>query len=100
MFNPKAEVVTDFRDVHNRAEYRADREDVLRLLRRRPCTAHDIAQGLGMHHNEVSKHLEELTSLKQAKGSWCGRSVFLQVMNKVHYFGLRIHALFMYRNPK
>ncbi len=61
MFRPPAEVIADFRDVHGRAEFAADREDVLGLLRRRPATTDDIALGLGMHRNEAVKHVEHLS---------------------------------------
>jgi len=55
-----AEVIADFRGTHSRSEFAARREDVLDLLRRRPCTVGDIASGLGMHVNEVVKYLTEL----------------------------------------
>jgi len=42
------------------ASFKARREDVLALLRRRPCTATDVAEGLDMHVNEAMKHLEAL----------------------------------------
>lgn len=38
----------------------ASREDILELLKRRPCTAADIADGLSLHVNEVLKHLDVL----------------------------------------
>jgi len=56
----RAEVIADFRGVHREAEFTAKREDVLHLLRRRPCTADDLAAGLGMHANEAAKHVAEL----------------------------------------
>lgn len=34
--------------------------EILTLLRRRPCTAGDVAEGLGIHLNEVLKHLDRL----------------------------------------
>lgn len=43
------------------ASVKARREDVLALLRRRPCTAMDVAEGLDMHVNEAIKHLDALT---------------------------------------
>jgi len=43
MFNPPAEVIADFRGVHGQAEFVACREDILDLLRRRPCSMDDIA---------------------------------------------------------
>jgi wyosine [tRNA(Phe)-imidazoG37] synthetase (radical SAM superfamily) len=61
-FQPEAEVIADFRGVHQKAEFAADRKEVLEMLQRRPCSVEDIAGGLGMHQNEVVKHLEELRS--------------------------------------
>jgi predicted ArsR family transcriptional regulator len=34
--------------------------DVLSLLSRRPCTAQDVAEGLGIHVTEALKHLQVL----------------------------------------
>jgi len=60
LFQPEAEVIADFRAVHQQAEFVASRNEVLTLLQRRPCSLADIAAGLGMHENEVVKYLEEL----------------------------------------
>jgi wyosine [tRNA(Phe)-imidazoG37] synthetase (radical SAM superfamily) len=60
MFRPAAEVISDFRGIHQAREFAAGRKDLLALLRRRPCTAGDIADGLQMHLNAVAKYLEEL----------------------------------------
>jgi wyosine [tRNA(Phe)-imidazoG37] synthetase (radical SAM superfamily) len=38
----------------------ARKEDVLALLRRRPCTPADVASGLGIHPPEVAKYLRAL----------------------------------------
>jgi len=43
----------------------AEDKDVLELLRRRPCSIEDIAQGLGMHRNEVVKFVERLRSRRK-----------------------------------
>jgi wyosine [tRNA(Phe)-imidazoG37] synthetase (radical SAM superfamily) len=37
-------------------------EDIVSLLARRPCTIEDIANGLGMHPNEVIKRMERLVT--------------------------------------
>jgi wyosine [tRNA(Phe)-imidazoG37] synthetase (radical SAM superfamily) len=60
LFEPPAEVIADFRDVHREAEFIGCREEVLAMLQRRPCFIEDIARGLGIHRNEVTKYLEEL----------------------------------------
>ncbi len=64
-FNPPAEVVADFRSVHSAAEFQAGAREIFEMLRRRPCTADDIAAGLNIHRNEVAKYLEELTALNK-----------------------------------
>jgi len=62
IFHPPAEVIADFRGVHRQAEFVADREEILQMLRRRPCSIDDIARGLDMHRNEVVKYVEELNA--------------------------------------
>jgi len=39
----------------------ATNRDILSLLRRRPCTVRDVSSGLGIHHEEASKHLHVLS---------------------------------------
>ena len=61
-FGGTATVVADYPATAQQGEFAARREDVLNLLRRRPCTVDDIAGGLGLHRNEVVKYVEELSS--------------------------------------
>jgi wyosine [tRNA(Phe)-imidazoG37] synthetase (radical SAM superfamily) len=61
-FRPPAEVIADYRGVRASGEFKAGRDSVLELLRRRPCSLEDITGGLGMHPNEVLKYLDELTA--------------------------------------
>ena len=60
MFDPRAEVIADFRSVHQLSEFGAGRDAVLELLRRRPCSVGDVGAGLDMHRNEVVEYLAEL----------------------------------------
>jgi len=57
-----AEVIADYGGVHKKQDFAAQREDVLTLLKRRPCSIEDIAEGLGLHRNEALKYVEELSS--------------------------------------
>jgi wyosine [tRNA(Phe)-imidazoG37] synthetase (radical SAM superfamily) len=63
LFNPPAEVIADFRDVHARPEFTVARDTVFQMIERRPCTLQDIASGLGIHPNEAAKHVGELLTL-------------------------------------
>jgi len=59
----KAEVIADYSNVHKQQDFSALCEDVLTLLKRRPCSVEDIAAGLGFHRNEAVKYVEELSSV-------------------------------------
>jgi wyosine [tRNA(Phe)-imidazoG37] synthetase (radical SAM superfamily)/SAM-dependent methyltransferase len=48
------------------AMYEADEEEILALIRRRPCTAEDVAGGLGIHVTEALKRLEKLVAAGKA----------------------------------
>lgn len=61
-FTPAAEVIADYRGVHAQSDFRANRDVVLEMVQRRPCSLEDIANGLGMHQNEVIKYIEELAA--------------------------------------
>ncbi len=60
MFSPQAEIIADFTSVHAAADFSVTREAVAALLGRRPCSLDDISNGLGVHRNEMVKHLEKL----------------------------------------
>jgi wyosine [tRNA(Phe)-imidazoG37] synthetase (radical SAM superfamily) len=59
-FAPPAEVIADYRGVHQQIAFKAGRDSVLEMIQRRPCSLEDIADGLVMHRNEVVKYIEEL----------------------------------------
>ncbi|HEO70467.1 MAG TPA: ArsR family transcriptional regulator, partial [Candidatus Hydrogenedentes bacterium] len=60
VFGDKAEVIADFGVAAAHEGYSATRQDVVAMLQRRPCSADDVAAGLGIHRNEVAKHLGHL----------------------------------------
>lgn len=62
MFDPPAEVITAGETPHGEGQYQASSEDILAMLKRRPCSIEDIASGLGMHPNEVVKCIEILSA--------------------------------------
>jgi wyosine [tRNA(Phe)-imidazoG37] synthetase (radical SAM superfamily) len=59
-FGGRAEIIAEHRGAHRDDRRRARREEIISLLKRRPCTLEDVADGLALHPNEVAKHLGEL----------------------------------------
>ncbi len=55
LFSPRAKVIANFRSSQD--SVKADVDMILNMLKRRPCTAAQIAEVFSMHLNEVSKYL-------------------------------------------
>lgn len=55
---------------------RVDREEILRLLERRPCTVEDIALGLGIPPSEAEKYVADLDAHGQLRSRTCNGSVY------------------------
>jgi wyosine [tRNA(Phe)-imidazoG37] synthetase (radical SAM superfamily) len=64
-FSPPAQIIAEFDRTHHQPSAGSDRDAILALLQRRPCTIDDIASGLGLHRNAILKHLELLRSSKE-----------------------------------
>jgi wyosine [tRNA(Phe)-imidazoG37] synthetase (radical SAM superfamily) len=75
-FSPPAEVIGDRRECGDVSDTTAGREEILALVERRPCSVQDIAEGLGMHPHEVTKHLESLNELSQSEEEKGGQVQF------------------------
>jgi wyosine [tRNA(Phe)-imidazoG37] synthetase (radical SAM superfamily) len=77
LFSPAAEVIAEWGEGHDQALSRApESEEVLALLRRRPCTADDVAAGLGLHPNAVVKALAGLEQQGEVHCVLSGGRVF------------------------
>lgn len=57
MFDPPARTIADYRGRKIQTETGTSAEELLALLRRRPCTVEGIARGLGVRAGEVVKQL-------------------------------------------
>jgi len=57
---PKCEVVADFSLSHHGKSFENKAEDVLSMLKRRPCSLNDICSGLGIGRNEALKYVTGL----------------------------------------
>jgi len=78
-FHPPAEVIADFKGVHEQSEFVAGRNEILDMLSRRPCCVDDIANGLHMHVNEVVKYIEELSTEDQIQATWTAGKLYYAV---------------------
>jgi wyosine [tRNA(Phe)-imidazoG37] synthetase (radical SAM superfamily) len=59
LFQPTAEIIADFSAPRSKP-MQTNAAAILAMLKRRPCTAQQIAEGFGLHFNEVSKYLGSL----------------------------------------
>lgn len=57
---PKAEVIVDFSRAADLCDAEIDRETVLTMLKRRPCSLDDICSGLGVDRDQVFECLKKL----------------------------------------
>jgi predicted ArsR family transcriptional regulator len=66
LFQPTAEIIADFSTPRSKP-MQTNAAAILAMLKRRPCTAQQIAEGFGLHINEVSKYLGRLMKEKKVR---------------------------------
>jgi len=57
---PDAEIIASVRRLSPAPASERQKEEVLAMLRRRPCTVHDVADGLGIPIEEADRHVRAL----------------------------------------
>ena len=57
---PLCEIISDFSKLHQTKLSEKKSDDVLSILKRRPCSINDISSGLGIHYNEAIKYIQNL----------------------------------------
>jgi len=60
LLGEKCEVVADFMPHHHDVYFESKAEDVLSMLKRRPCTLEDVCRGLDINRNEALKYITGL----------------------------------------
>jgi len=78
-FRPRAEVVVEQPSRLTHQSWKAGANAVLDLLRRRPCTAGDVAKGLNVNRLEILKRLESLAARGDIEIVRHGNEVFYRV---------------------
>jgi wyosine [tRNA(Phe)-imidazoG37] synthetase (radical SAM superfamily) len=79
IFGDTAEVIADYAHANEDPVISQRGNNVLDLLRRRPCTLVHISQSLGMRFSEVSKHVNSLLADKAIKTVREGKKIFYVV---------------------
>ena len=78
------EIIADFVPKGDQKETGSNVEDILSILRRRPCSADDICRGLSIHKNEAMKYLGELLDEGAIEGEEKNGVVFYKTTNARH----------------
>ncbi|MFZ2631686.1 MAG: radical SAM protein [Desulfosalsimonadaceae bacterium] len=74
----KAQVIATFSRPNSGQHTMNVRDSLLNMLSRRPCSLDDMAAGLGLHSNEILKHLDPLMAEKLVEVSKIGGRIFYQ----------------------
>jgi len=75
LFRPKATVIAEFNPERD-FKAQINKETVLAMLKRRPCTAEQIAKGFHMHLNEVSKYIGNLLRTGQVQAERRNQNIY------------------------
>ncbi len=78
LFSPAAEVIAEFK-TEKPVAMQASEDAVFEMLRRRPCTAAQIADVFGMHLNELSKYLGSLVRTGRVQTVHRDRDIYYTV---------------------
>jgi len=79
-FSPAAETIAEFRGDLLTAAAGADVEEILALLRRRPCSVGDIASGLSIAPPEAAKHMESLCAQQLVEPCWIAGNLYYRTI--------------------
>jgi hypothetical protein len=79
VFGARAEVISDSGGLAPAAHVGATDEEILNLLKRRPCTSADVASGLGIHVAEALKYLDALLAAGRVKTVIANQRTFYSI---------------------
>ncbi|MBA7480913.1 GTP 3',8-cyclase [subsurface metagenome] len=67
LLGPPAEIIVDFERMSLPKKMKALKKEIMTMLKRRPATVKDLADGLGVHRNEILKYLTILEKEKEIR---------------------------------
>jgi len=79
--HPRVEVIARYRRRRDLATFRPDLESaILETIARRPCTAEDLAAGLGIRPAELNKYLDILETERRIRAEIQDRGIFYRAL--------------------
>lgn len=79
-FAGNVEIITDFSRPFNQKQMQITKNEIINLLKRRPCTLDDICGGLHLHKNEILKDMEELIKNKEIFSYKHNHNIFYSIV--------------------
>ena len=80
LFHPLAEVIPEFNAKH-KVDVGLNREAIISMLQRRPCTSDQISEVFGMHRNEVAKYLGNMLRTNKIRAERRNNAVYYTATN-------------------
>jgi len=80
MIYKNAEIIADFKKDEKQEGLQIKSKDIIEMLKRRPCSADDIASGLKISTIEALKHIEELIKSGKIEAVRQGGSIYYKVI--------------------
>ncbi len=79
--HPRVEVIARYRRRRDMATFRPDLESaIIETIARRPCTAEDLAAGLGIRPAELNKYLDILETERRIRAEIQDRGIFYRTL--------------------
>ncbi|MGA2914954.1 MAG: radical SAM protein [Sedimentisphaerales bacterium] len=75
-----AEVIADFKGGDKAGDFKIKNDDIIEMLKRRPCSADDIAAGLKISKIETLKHIDELIKSGRIKAVKQDSDIYYKVI--------------------
>jgi len=79
---PRSQIIAEYESSASGPASEETGEAVLALLRRRPCRLEDLANGLGLHRNEIVKYLGHLQQAGQISSQVRGEQTYYSAVVK------------------
>lgn len=76
LFHPWAEIIANYSGISREADAAPDTARILELLRRRPCSLHEITEALGLRRMETTKTIQYLVEQNKIEERELGGELF------------------------